>query len=386
MTDPMEPVVELDQEFAAQFEQEWAASASPRPAAPAAPRGRSGVWRRLSAALPHEVASMLKRLVRRPGFRTDALLRAEQHLGIDRRQLGPVRAARAWQAILDRSPLRVVVILKTAADEILSEDHRSRLTDERVVTAVPRGYLEPLVRDGALHVVEPTRTAGEVYLPSYLEVTPPVVIGRAIQIAQTRVHTPIAAWDITAGSGTGATLVGAVGGKCISTDVVAPYAPVAMLDARNVGGWSGHGLRLADPWVRYTGPVVSRPNLVLFDPPARGRPTHTSAYDPASPFADLDLGVLSREEWITAVAQIVRRSIDHLATGGVVSLLLREGTRDIFEVRPDEQLADGLLRAVGDAVVVVDDLRVLHWSTRPQAFAGRARLPMRHVVLGSRTP
>lgn len=370
---------------AAAFDAEW--STRGRPSSTPTPRGRSTAWRRVAGDLPAEIPSFLKKLVRRPGYRLDALDLAERMLGFDRRTLGPVRTAAAWRTLIGRGA-DVQQVLRAAAGAILAADHCGRLTDERPRRPMPPGWMNPVVTGGALHVIEPMSTAGVAYLPSYLEVTPPVVVGRALQLAAGRSGATgngcqFGVWDITAGSGTGATLVQAAG-ICISTDIVAPYGPVVALDARDIGTIAHHGRRTVS--TKYRGSIVRSPDLVLFDPPSRGWPTHTSAYDPGGYLGSRDLGLLDREQWIETVVEVTTRALSYVAERGIVSLLLREGTRDCLEVNPDETIGTEVVERLRQDASIVDDLRVVHWQTRPQAFAGKARLPMRHVVLARRAP
>jgi len=351
-------------------------------------------WSEVASDLPSEVVDYIRGHLYMPGYRVTAVEGLEERLGINRRTQDRARVRLLWErAVIPRHKDRTMRIVREAVDNIKRTDHIGRLVEVRVATDIPNG--EP--KDGVLHVADPKRTRGAIVLRSYLEVTPPEVIVHAASVLRTeraRLGLPkrrIRAWDITAGSCTALTVITALGGRVISSDLVCPCDPVITLDARNIGSLSQHRSprQTVDggSWWPQLIPgetAFSRPHIIFFDPPSRGYPTHAELYDQPEN-ASSDLAALDREDWIGQVTRIVGRASKLLAPGGVVSLPVRGGERQGEVLEPDPTVVDDIRDQLIAEVSIIEEVRVEYSFACRQASANDRRLPMSHLVLRRRS-
>lgn len=274
-------------------------------------------------------------------------------------------------------------LLRHARRVELGRVHREQACCHDTFTELPvelqfRGLARPrqfVVRDSRV-------TRPSIGLGAFLEQTPPALLQWLYEFWQgagsERRGRP-AVWDLTAGSGTSIDLLGTIHGcTVIASDLTVVGATGTIFaDARQVGRLAGHR---GVPAVSLNRPehVVRRPNLILFDPPSRGTPTHARFYDgPASgDMADLDRG-----DYLDTIAAIVVRAVGYLAPGGLLSLLLRCGTRSRGRVIPEPSLLDDLRALLGAQVRIVHEMPLVYASVRRQASLGGARVPAVHLLI-----
>lgn len=186
-------------------------------------------------------------------------------------------------------------------------------------------------------------------------------------------------WDLTAGSGTGRDYFGLLCGcEVASTDLTTADHRSVMADCRRVGEIPEHGrtsrFRLIRPGV-----VIPSPDLILFDPPSMGTPSHAAHYgEVVNPH---DLSFLDRYRWLFTIAKIVERATRCLAEDGFLSLFLRLGERDGSSIKEDPGLLADFRDVLGDRATVVHEMPIVYRRVRAQASLGVARVPAVHLTL-----
>ncbi len=333
---------------------------------------------------PSCVMGFAESILRTSWARTELLNRTEAVLlaGVDPDEHDPSAIEAAWiYAMHPERRRESEKWLRRVADDIVATNHGGNTYTRPRPQGLPRALrnLKVSVIGGVAHVeVREDRFCREGlgYSP-YMEQTPPEVpwldyrAWRRSAGARTR---PIV-WDITAGSGTSTNLLAhGLGCMVIATDLNTPNEYVAMADARQVGRNDLHR-----PYRRIdNGKLVRRPrpDLVLFDPPSRGAPTHAENYHGA--FPQLDLAVLDRDTYIETLAAITVSAAERVRPGGMVSVLLRCGVRERQTIVDDDRLPREFLAAVARTkpdLRVVETLR-LTWNQEGrvrQAGVGTAR-------------
>jgi hypothetical protein len=256
--------------------------------------------------------------------------------------------------------------LRRVADQIVDVRHKERASQHEGPTELPdalkqvrvgitRGHRHLVVREDRL------RHEGLGY-PPYMEWTPPelmvldlkawrLVVGRKTGLPV--VH------DITAGSGTSVDFFRGIHGcTVVASDLAGPNEHVGMADARRVGEQGGH-LHSVGPSLK----AAPRPDLMLFDPPSRGTPTHGATYFCGE--EQLDLALLDRDTYLGTLAKITAKSAAVLKPKGLVSVFLRCCVRDRQRIDPDHRLVGdflGALEALEPALVVTETL-IVTWAT-----------------------
>jgi len=276
-------------------------------------------------------------------------------------------------------------------DEILAIHHLGEVAQHTTFAATPAS-LQAWRPDslGRLIVDEPEMVTPSVGVPSYLEQTPPKVLawvretwrqerlrdlGNEVSLDESLEPQ---VWDLTSGSATGSDYFSKLhGAGVIASDLnVGPAEGVAMLDCRAVGtiaqhrGAARHALTKPEL-------VVKRPDIILFDPPSRGRPTHAELYYGSCP--GLDLALLSREDWLIVIAVTVVEAVRYLAPGGFLSLLLRCGSRQGGRITEDVEALADLKLIVGDRVRITNEMPIVFRTRRNQISLGQARVPAVHL-------
>jgi hypothetical protein len=328
-----------------------------------------------------------------PGYRVEAVMRVERTLNIDRRTMDRLQVRTIWErAMAPAREERTLTVVRRTVDTIKNEDQIGRVLEPRSVSKLPDELLAITADQPELVVSDPKSTRGGLHLRSYLEVTPPEVIMHAVRVweaGRRQLGLPrkrIAAWDPTAGACTALTIVSALGGKVVCTDLTNAAGPVIMCDAREIGTAPSHKGKNAyrtTPFFLDAGvPSIANPDIVLIDPPSRGVVTHARLYG-NDEHEHLDLATLDREEWISEVTNIVSKAMGHVAQAGVVSLVVRAGVRHENRVIPDADLVGdvrSVLQAAG--LQILADVPVTYTYACKQTSAARERAPMQHLVLG----
>ena len=126
-----------------------------------------------------------------------------------------------------------------------------------------------------------------------------------------------------------------------------------------------------DKWT----PVLSVPpvDLVFFDPPSRGTPTHAELY--AGAYPEADLGGLPRDDYIAACSTFVLVAVNVLKPGGNIAYLVRHGVRDRQRVVEDHRLVVDLKVAFGPSVTVERQIPITYRKRVPQVSLGVERVP-----------
>jgi hypothetical protein len=283
-------------------------------------------------------------------------------------------------------------LLARVRDDVLRDHHLWEIGEHSSFASPPPFLLScrPDAR-GHLSVSDTLLLKPSLGIPSYLEQTPPQLLawlwerwtsGR-LQVLADDVsldkHTLPNIWDLTAGSGTALDIFGRVHGcPIIASDLVVEAAESALLDCRHVGSLAQH--RHARRSI-LPGPdeAIPRPDLILFDPPSRGTPTHSQLYAGALPHHDLAL--LSREQWLLAIAFTVKEAVRHLAPGGWLSLLLRCGSRHHGTAEPDPQALEDLKAILEGLVIITHEMPIVFVARRSQVSLGQARVPATHLLI-----
>lgn len=293
--------------------------------------------------IPEAVVEYVEGAIQMGDFRMDALDLAERYLGIDRQRMDRAIVRARWASRWARSQRsRTLSVVEQAVNEVLESDHIARLVTDRRFEELPEHLRHPHVHHGVLTIKDAKRTVGAIYLRSFLEVSPPEVVVRALHVAAehrqklgraTSYPFPLA-WDVTAGSGTVRRVLEAVKGRVVASDLTPAFNDI-MLDARGIGTAPHH----LQPFVRRarsaldvtvrpglddTELSVDRPHIIYFDPPSRGWPIHQAEYGggpPAPQQQGRDLGELSRGDWVVVVGGVTVLAFEYIAEGGVVALL-----------------------------------------------------------------
>lgn len=277
-------------------------------------------------------------------------------------------------------------------DDVVRVAHLGRVSSNDLYGKLPKS-LEAWRPDetGTMVIDEPQNPNPSFGAPGYMEQTPPKLLrwvhetwlDRRVgffgdDVGLDEVLKP-RVWDLTAGSGTASDYYGRLlGCEVIATDLTVAAADVARADCREVGLIPQHrGVRggaLSRPSL-----VVTSPDIVLFDPPSPGTPSHSQIYG-EGPRVD-DLALLHREPWIFTVADVAVRAAKHLAEGGVISLLLRCGVRQHGKVDADPELLDDLKTVLGDHVAIAHEMPIRYRGVRNQTSLGTNRVPAVHLLL-----
>lgn len=292
------------------------------------------------------------------------------------------RWGRAWRF----KPEQLRQRLGRARDEAVRNAHFGSTAVPSRLAALPKKYVfAPSKQDRTIRVSDPASPPGDIGHAAYLEHTPGEVVCMAHRAWERRNSTRKGpdVWDITAGSGTVAEYLTLLGkGRCVSSDVVVVRDDVLPALAQQAGRLVEHTSR------RFIGDVslrIARPDLIFFDPPSLGTPTHTTIYEGAA----RDLASLSVEEWLAEVGWVVRRCVGRLASGGILSLLVRAGRRRGPTVEPLPEMTEALLVFLGSPEVELPRVQVLarhdviySGHRVNQAGLGQSRVPTTHLLLG----
>lgn len=290
---------------------------------------------------------------------------------------------------------RTRALLRRARDMELHQIHLEHVADHEALDAPPDGCapnkLGHLVIDD-VETLKPSLGSG-----AYLEGTPPQLLewvygyqcdrlSAGLQVGLGLLQSrKLGVWDLTAGSGTALDLLGGVR-RCtvIATDLTVVASGVAPGDCRDVGGLLLHrgtrGALGSRPEA-----VVRRPDLILFDPPSRGTPTHADLYasgpQEATALKGADLSTLTRDAYLGVVAAVIIRATEFLSEGGIVSYLARCGSRKHGEVSADRKMLDDLRALLSGHVAITHEMPLVYGTVGSQVSLGKVRVPATHLVI-----
>ncbi|MEI9942179.1 MAG: hypothetical protein WDO69_33605 [Pseudomonadota bacterium] len=345
----------------------------------------------VDSAIPAELVAYVRSICRKEWVAKEVLERAVAHVLRRIRHDSPAaRHARWIKRWHPAEQARTKGLLGRLRDDVLAINHVGEVSEHTRFTTAP-AFLAGSKPDkaGRLVVDDPQMVTPSIGITSYLEHTPPRVLA---WVRQTWVRERIGElpdgvslnetlepriWDLTAGSGTGADYFGGIYGSAIvSSDIIIGPEGVQLADCRDVGLLVEHRGAGRHAVVK-PGNVVRKPDLILFDPPSRGRRTHSELYQGSRP--RLDLALLRREEWLIAIAFTVAEAVRHLAPGGFLSVLLRCGSRNQGQVVEDPAALEDLKLILSGRVRITHEMPIVFGKRRSQVSLGQARVPAVHL-------
>jgi len=373
------------------------------------PKQKRRAWEDTLSELPDVARCPLGR-VRTPGVGFDIIEDFEhRHFGwtngfrevrvggyVEMVPVDRIERARAWSRLFS-GPRAVqhLANLQLVIDNWIEPIHQAHVVDGRWPRRLPSAITRARIVSGVLTIDETKSRKNYPGIFAFMEHTAPELFyldGRAVLRRLGRLGLPcfsLGAWDISAGSGTGAATLKPLGWRVVSTDLVNPATVVKHLDARNVG-WSPYhrapfkidGRQVPPEHVNEL-EVVIRPHLICLDVSSRGTPTHAEEYGHGFN-VEKDFASLDRDQLVEVVVDVVCRGLRLVRRGGCFSLTVREAWRSGAHVVPDHGLTETILEGVRGRVPVevVDDYQVVYENPVNQAGIGRSRAPIRHVLLG----
>lgn len=386
-------------------------SASTRPRRQS-PKQRRRAWEDTLSELPDVARSRLDR-VRTPGLGFDIIHDLEHRqfgwtngyrevrVGgyVEMQPVDRIERVRAWTRLF-AGPRAVqrLADLQLVIDNWIEPIHQAHVVEGRWPRRLPSAIKRARVVGGVLVIDETKSRKQYPGIFAFMEHTAPELFyldSRAVLRRFGRLGFPCfspGAWDLSAGSGTGAATLKPLGWRVVSTDLTDPATVVKHLDARNVGGSPYHrgpfkidGRQVPPEHVNEL-EIVTRPHLICLDVSSRGTPTHAEEYGQGA-FVEKDFASLSRDQLVEVVVDVVCRGLCLVRPGGCFGLTVREAWRSGARVVPDLGLTDVILEGVRHRmpVEVVNDYHVVYENPVNQAGIGRSRAPIRHVLLGRLT-
>lgn len=283
-------------------------------------------------------------------------------------------------------------------DQVVKQHHQEHVAQHETFAVLPEHFesWQPEA-DGSLIIDEAPGTTPSFGSSAFLEPTPVKVLrwvhqtwlaeqrGDAVADIDLAWAPQPTLWDLTAGSGTATDYFGRLHGcQVIASDLtVVGGAGIETCDARRFDLLKARRPRRSTD-VTYATLAVPTPDIVFFDPPSRGLPLHSQAYSNEPPPHDInprDLGLLSRDEWVSTVADIASRATARVAEGGFVSLLLRCGLRFHGDVVVEPDVLDDLKAALHPSVLVTHEMPLVYRNVRNQASLGTSRVPAVHLTV-----
>jgi hypothetical protein len=195
-------------------------------------------------------------------------------------------------------------------------------------------------------------------------------------------------WDLTCGSGTSLDYFQTIEGcKVLARDLTLAAGGVEFGCASEFHKSDNVTGRRALPGSGLPN-LIRRPDIILFDPPSRGTPTHSELCGEDD---RRDLAEADRESWIGLTVDTAKRAATYLAPGGVVSFLVRHGVRDGGRVTDDPQLLEDVRHELQRSgrrelltITITNEMPIDYGRRRNQASLGRARVPATHLLLTGR--
>lgn len=342
--------------------------------------------------VPDEAIHYVEEIARTREVQSSVLNQVSDHIcrrlpSLDSGEEGSrVRWNRAWKYQQERVKSR----MKRTRDEVVRNAHCIALHVPPTLRKLPKKYLGwKTGPDEPLRVSDPKTPQADLGNASYLEHTPGEVVRFVHQTWRSNRGSSKSfgpdVWDITAGGGTVAHYFSVFGtGRCVSSDLVTLGDDVIVATAQMVGRLEQHTTR---PVIGRDIPLrIAHPDIVFFDPPSIGTPTHSGVYE-ASGF-HADLATLHPEAWVQAVAEITVRAARRLNPEGLVSLLIRHGYRTDDRVHELPELLDAISEMVCSPstprhLEIVQRNRIEYGNHRlNQPGLGMSRVPATHLLLG----
>jgi hypothetical protein len=350
-------------------------------------------WHRAARALPGPVRRLLE-TVDVPWLRAETLEEIESEIfGWEERQtstregrtvrLDQAGVRSSWSGLLNAHLAETMSTVRRIVDENKRAAHFTRVQGRDVGGQLLPQHRNPTAKEGVLTLTPPPHRRTPYFgVSSYLEATPvevPVYVARSWQ-RRTRGTNP-KVWDLTAGSCTVAEVLRTdCGAVVVSSDLVGSDVLDARADLRDAGRIPQHRGPRQRSENHGQSLVVETPDLVFLDPPGRGLPTHASLYLGLRP--ELDFALLDRNDYLGEVLGAVVDASTRLASGGLVSVLLREGVRADQRVTVDPTLVAEFVDAAAEfpELDLVDRVVLHEPAPVRQASLASTRYPMTHLL------
>lgn len=357
----------------------------------------TGSWDRYHRLLPQEVRSLLLTCIRLDFVRDMVLDRVHEEVllqGVTPDLIDAVTIRDAWRRACSRERLHETRrLIRRVRDEIVRVLHMGSAFQHARFTQMPTFLKAWTPVNGTLRVTEVGNIVPSIGWSALLEATPPQLVRYAYEtwlvrrvnstdpsdLLKRKPH----AWDLTAGAGTGHDVLTILGCDVRSSDLTSMNEAVATLDARRFTElFTGTPTYSLEDERQTSTP---RPDIVMFDPSSRGTPSNSALYWPdADGNGDArDFAALDRDAWIETTTGLINSVVAFLATGGVVSFLVRHGVRDRGRVQEDAQLLHDVKAALRPEVSVIEEIAIEYGKNRvKQASLGVSRVPSTHLLLG----
>lgn len=341
--------------------------------------------------VPDEAMTYLEKIARTPEVQLSVLKQVSDQICRRLPSLGSreegcrVRWDRAWGYQQERVKGR----MRRTRDEVVRNAHCISLHVPPALGKLPKKYVAWKTGPGeAIRVSDPKIAQADIGNAAYLEHTPGEVIRFVHKFWESNRGTPKTngpdVWDLTAGAGTVAHYFSVIGtGRCVSSDIVTFGDDVIVAPAQAVGRLEQHTTRTV---IGRSIPLrIARPDIIFFDPPSIGTPTHSSIYQSSGFHADL--ATLLPDAWAQAVAEITVRAARRLAPEGLISLLIRHGHRTSDRVHGLPEMLDAITEMVCSPgaqrhLKVVQRNRIESGNHRlNQPGLGKSRVPATHLLL-----
>ena len=344
------------------------------------------------AGAPTGLADFVGSICRRDWVAREVLLAAEAIVMRRTRSSTPAAAAARWaKRWAPENVEGTRRLLRRLRDRILRSHHQGHLAQHLTFATLPEALRSWRPnRDGELVVSDLQIPKPSIGIPSFLEQTAPKILRWVFETFRERQRERALTlgaglrlprvWDLTAGSGTSIDLLGAIHGcEVVASDLtVVGGTDIALGDCRDVGTMAAHRAQIGLSASSFS---PRRPDIILFDPPSRGRPTHAEIYEAGRAPSRDDLALLDPEPYVSALASTIVWAARRLAPGGTLSVVVRCGARCRTEVVPDEDLLPTLKEALAGFVRVTNEMPVVYRTTRAQTSLGAARVPTVHLLV-----
>jgi hypothetical protein len=358
-----------------------------------------------AAYVPAGVIDFVRSLTRTEWLAACTLAAADEHYC---RRLGDHTMRdrqNRWHGAWAKRRRSVEARLRRARDEQARRHHAFNVGDHETFRKVP-GFFKSWSTEANGHLLahDPDQVNPSIGSPGFLEQTPVKVLrwvhetwlsnrGAVLEDGDVSASdvSPLRVWDLTAGSGTGMDYFRRICGcRVYGRDLTVVASDVDCGPARDfhvsdkVTGCS------AIPSI-HPGMVIRHPDIVLFDPPSRGTPTHAELYGERDQHGEgdsRDLATADRRTWIEETTLIVKRAAPYLAQGGIISFLVRHGERNGGTVVDDAGLLDAVKiellkpgRGRPPAVAIAHEMPIEYGRRRNQTSLGQTRVAATHLLL-----
>jgi hypothetical protein len=368
----------------------------------------TSTWAEAAELRPTWVVALVEALLRNPHLRRELVERAERRMlsGVPEPYHDPALLSAAWR--FAGHPSRrgeTSKWLRHLRDDMVAVLHRGNAYQHHVPGTHPENMKGWRPKGGRLVVNEAAAGSASFGHPSLLEHTPLKVVfyalrawqrsrAVALDIEDVDIDSGMALpkpkfFDATAGSGTVEDYLRYIHG-CNGTSVdLSPMSErVRQVDLRQLG-FAGTARDVA--WLpRFEEKAKWEPllhvapvDLVFFDPPSRGNPTHAELYAGSHP--DADLGGLKRVDYIAACSRFVQTAANLLKPGGYIAYLVRHGVRDRQRLTEDGTLVSEMKAAFGPSVRIEREIPIQYKKRVRQVSLGTVRIPATLLTLGRAT-